>query len=105
MELTSWTEGYHIFKENDTEVLGISVDQIYSLNVFEATIGTLPYPLLSDWHKSIVKKYDVYNEKDEIAIRSCFLINKQGELVYKNEAFVADKKDDYDAVYEACQQL
>lgn len=86
-------------------MLGISVDHIYSLNVFETTVGTLPYPLVSDWHKKVVQDYDVFNTEDELAIRSCFLINKNGELVFKNEAFIADNQDHYNQVYDACKKL
>ncbi|WP_374701246.1 hypothetical protein [Thalassobacillus sp. C254] len=61
--------------------------------------------MLSDWHKETARKYNVYDEKDEIAKRSCFLINKNRELVYKNEQFVADKTEDYERVYEECKNL
>lgn len=81
------------------------MDHIFAQNVFETSLGTLPYPLISDWHKKTVKKYHVFKEKDEVAQRSCFLINKKGELVYKNEEFEAGNKEHYDRVYEECNLL
>ncbi|SDO11642.1 AhpC/TSA family protein [Alkalicoccus daliensis] len=87
------------------EVLGISVDHIYAQNVFETTLGTLPYPLLSDWRRKAVKSFGVFEEEDGIAKRSCFLINKEGKLVYKNEAFKADDSEHYKELLTACDQL
>lgn len=88
-------------QELDTEVLAVSVDHIYSHNVFAASLGTLPYPLLSDWHKQTVKDYGVLNEKDETAVRSVFVINKEGKVVFKNTHFKADQHDDYNECFQA----
>ncbi len=92
-------------KARNTEVLGISCDHIYSQNVFESSLGTLPYPLLADWHKETVKKYGVFNDKDEIAIRSCFLIDKNGTIAYKNTSFDAEKKESYVKILDECDRL
>jgi peroxiredoxin len=68
-------------------------------------MGTLPYPLLSDWHKQTVKNYKVFNEKGETAIRSVFVINKDGVITYVNTIFKADKKEDYEAVFNELEKL
>lgn len=86
-------------------MLAISVDQIYSHNVFSASLGTLPYPLLSDWHKETVKKYDVYDKENEVAIRSCFLVDKDGLLVYQNTGFDASNHRDYERLLAECEKL
>jgi peroxiredoxin len=65
----------------------------------------LPYPLLSDWHKQTVKSYKVFNEKGEVAIRSVFIVNKDGVLSYINTSFKADKQADYDAVFSELEKL
>ncbi|AQQ55291.1 hypothetical protein B0X71_19120 (plasmid) [Planococcus lenghuensis] len=85
--------------------MAISVDQIHSHNVFSASLGTLPYPLLSDWHKTTVKDYGVFDEENEIAIRSCFLIDKQGQIAYQNTNFSASNPEDYKRLLEACENL
>lgn len=92
-------------KEFDTEILGISVDHIFAQNVFETTLGTLPYPLLSDWRRKAVRDYDIINEKDMVAYRSCFLISKEGKLVYKNENFDTDSMEDYEEIMNFCRKL
>jgi peroxiredoxin len=68
-------------------------------------MGTLPYPLLSDWKKETTKAYQVYNEKGEVAIRSVFVVNKEGIVTYLNTSFKADKKEDYEAVFTELEKL
>ncbi|RIW30738.1 hypothetical protein D3H55_16570 [Bacillus salacetis] len=104
-ELTSWKGDYEEIKNTDTEILAIGVDHIFSHNVFEASLGTLPFPLLSDWHKETVKKYDVFNEKDEVAVRSCYLIDKNGEIVYKDIDFNPTDKKVYEGLLNECGKL
>jgi peroxiredoxin len=83
----------------------VSVDHIYSHNVFEASLGTLPYPLLSDWFKETARAYGVLNEEDLTAKRSVFIINKNGDIVYKNTAFKADVHEDYEACIRKLEEL
>lgn len=87
------------------EVLGISVDHIYAQNVFETTLGTLPYPLLSDWRRNVSKDYGVCRKEELVADRSCFLIDKEGMLVYKNEEFKADNPKHYAEILRECDRL
>ena len=104
-EISSWKEDYKRFEQLDAEVLGISVDHIHSHRVFAASMGTLPYPLLSDWFKETVKSYYVLNEKGGTAIRSVFVVNKAGTITYINTSFKADKKEDYEAVFHELEKL
>ncbi|MCT8137794.1 redoxin domain-containing protein [Anaerobacillus sp. CMMVII] len=85
--------------------MAISVDHIHSHRVFAASMGTLPYPLLADWDKQTVKSYNVFNEKGGTAIRSVFIVNKDGIIMYINTSFKADKKEDYEAVFQELEAL
>lgn len=89
----------------DTEVLSISVDHIYSHNVFEASLGTLPFPLLSDWFKKTAKDYGVFNPEDETAKRSVFVINKEGKITFMNTQFKADEDEHYTECLEHLERL
>jgi peroxiredoxin len=60
-------------------------------------MGTLPYPLLSDWHKQ--------TGKGETAIRSVFVVNKAGVITYLNTSFKADKREHYEAVFNELERL
>lgn len=86
-------------------MLGISADHIHSHNVFSASLSMLPYPLLSDWHRQTIKNYKVFNAKGEVAIRSVFVVDRNGVITYFNTSFKADKKEDYEAVFAELEKL
>ena len=104
-EIASWKEDYKRFGKVDADVVAISADHIHSHRVFAASMGTLPYPLVSDWHKQTIKDYNVFNENGGTAIRSVFVVNKEGRITYINTAFKADKKEDYEAVFTELEKL
>lgn len=68
-------------------------------------MATLPYPLASDWQRQTIKDYRVYNEKGGVAIRSVFVVNRDGVITYMNTSFKADKKEDYEAVFTELEKL
>lgn len=83
----SWTE----FKKHNAVVLGVSGDSVSSHKKFKEKFN-LPFPLLSDSGREVMKSFDVLGEKSMfgkafIGIkRESFLINPEGEIVkhYKN---------------------
>lgn len=81
------------------------MDQIYSQNVFAASLGMLPYSILSDWHKQTAKDYGVFNAEREIAIRSVFLVDKQGMIRFMNLTFNANLKEHYEQVFIELEKL
>lgn len=85
-------------------MLAISADHVYSHNVFDASLGTLPYPLIADWHKRAIRDYGVLNEEDGTAKRSCFVVNKEGSITFVKGSFNARLPEDYEAVFQACEQ-
>ncbi|BCJ88569.1 hypothetical protein skT53_35540 [Effusibacillus dendaii] len=86
-------------------MLAVSVDQIYSLNVFNASLGMLPYPLLSDWHRTTAKMYGVLDEQMQVAKRSVFVIDQQGVIRYRNLQFKAQEQSDYETVLQQLEQV
>lgn len=83
----SWAE----FKKLNAVVLGVSGDGVSSHKKFKEKFN-LPFPLLSDPGREVMKSFDVLGEKSMfgkkfIGIkRESFLINPKGEIVkhYKN---------------------
>lgn len=83
----SWSD----FAKHNAVVLGISADSSESHKKFE-TKYELPFLLLSDPKKEIIKKYHVLKEKSRFGktflgiSRESFLINPQGEITkhYQN---------------------
>jgi glutaredoxin len=67
----------------DAQVLGISVDHVPCLKAWADSLGTINYPLLSDFwpHGMVAEKYGVLRN-DGKSERAIFLIDKQGVIRY-----------------------
>ena len=68
------------FEAADTQVVGISTDSIYSHEAWAKSLGGIAYPLLSDMHREVVKKYGVYWLELNACYRATFVIDKQGVI-------------------------
>ncbi len=74
------------FKKRNTEVIAVSVDSQYSHYTWrnvprsKGGVGQLRYPLVSDLDKSIARNYGVLLEKQGIALRGLFIMDKEGIL-------------------------
>lgn len=79
------------FKKFNAIVLGVSTDSVKSHKKFE-TVHKLPFTILADEEKEVVKKYGVWGQKKFIGktfdgtFRTSFLINPNGDIekVYEN---------------------
>ena len=67
------------YTDAGVQVLGISVDSIYTLKAW-ANHENYHFPLLSDFwpHGSVASTYGVFNDKAGLAVRGTFLIDKEG---------------------------
>jgi peroxiredoxin len=70
-----------VYQKLNAQVIGISVDSVFTLAKFKE-VNNYDFPLLSDFNKKVIKKYDTY-WKD-------FVFGMQG--VSKRAAVVIDKK-------------
>jgi peroxiredoxin len=66
---------------DDVQVLGISVDSLWSHKAFAAQQG-LTYPLLADFNPrgAVAEKYGVYLPEKGISARTAFIIGKDGKI-------------------------
>jgi peroxiredoxin len=103
--LTSWKGDYERIQAAGAEVLAVSVDHIYALNVFHASLGMLPYPLLSDWHKLTAKAYGVLDVNMGVAKRSVFVIDRDGVIRYRNLEFKAQEPGHYEETLKQLELL
>jgi peroxiredoxin (alkyl hydroperoxide reductase subunit C) len=84
-EILAFNRQIDDFKAKDCQVLGISVDSVYTHLAWKNTpvdqggIGPIQFPLVSDISKSISEDYDVLLE-DGISLRGLFLIDKDGVI-------------------------
>lgn len=60
------------------------------------------FPLLSDWHRKVVKDYGVYDENSGYARRTTFVIDKDGIIQHIEEGNTAI---DPTGAYEVCDLL
>jgi peroxiredoxin len=72
-----------LFEANDAILLGITVDNIPTLYSWTRQMGTLWFPVLSDFwpHGAVADKFGVLRS-DGIAERALFIIDKAGILRY-----------------------
>jgi mycoredoxin-dependent peroxiredoxin len=66
---------------DDVQVLGISVDSLWSHKAFAAQNG-ITYPLLADFHPKgvVAEKYGVYLPEKGISARTAFIVGKDGRI-------------------------
>ncbi|MCP4705097.1 MAG: redoxin domain-containing protein [candidate division Zixibacteria bacterium] len=71
------------FESLNTQVLGISVDSIPSLQAWQKSLGGIMYPLLSDFFPQgeIAKKYGILTDSG-FSDRAVFIINKEGIISF-----------------------
>lgn len=73
------------FAKKDAVVLGLSADSLKSHDNFKSKFS-LPFPLLSDENKEVIKKYGVWKEKSMYGKkymgieRTTVVINKEGKI-------------------------
>ncbi|KAI4348905.1 hypothetical protein L6164_009570 [Bauhinia variegata] len=85
-EITAFSDRYSEFEKLNTEILGVSVDSVFSHLAWVQTdrksggLGDLRYPLISDVTKSIAKSYGVLIPDQGIALRGLFIIDKEGVI-------------------------
>ncbi|CAL9229371.1 unnamed protein product [Arabidopsis halleri] len=85
-EITAFSDRYEDFEKLNTEVLGVSVDSVFSHLAWVQTdrksggLGDLNYPLVSDITKSISKSFGVLIPDQGIALRGLFIIDKEGVI-------------------------
>jgi alkyl hydroperoxide reductase subunit AhpC len=60
-------------------VLGISADSTFSHAAFHAA-REIPFALLSDVHRRVIRTYGVLDEERNVAWRSTFVVDRDGIL-------------------------
>lgn len=68
------------FEAANAQVLGVSVDSVYSHEAWMKEMGDLNYPLLSDITKRVSKHYRVLLKEEGISLRGAFIIDPNGIL-------------------------
>ena len=79
-QVSSFRQYNGAFEEIDTQVLGISCNAKQVQTAFAATLGSIPYPILSDFypHGRMSTDYGVFNEDTGVPKRAIVIIDKEG---------------------------
>jgi len=79
-ELTLFTEIHNDFQKLNVQLLGISVDNIWSHEAYTKSMN-IPFPLLADFEPkgAVSKMYGAYNEQG-FSSRALFLIDREGVI-------------------------
>lgn len=83
-QIPDYNERIDEFDRLDCQVLAISVDSVPCHLAWAKSMGGLHYPLMSDFwpHGEVARKYGVFYDRGGYALRSVFLIDKQGIIRY-----------------------
>jgi len=79
-ELIELSKRVKEFEALNAQVLGCSVDSVYSHEAWLKEIGDFDYPLLSDMTKEVSAQYGVLIPEKGIALRGAFIISPDGIL-------------------------
>jgi peroxiredoxin len=90
------------FRARDTEVLGISVDSVYSHGAWAAARG-ISFPLLADFHPKgeVLRRYSVWREQDGYSDRALYVVDADGVIRYSTVAPYLDYVPDIDELLQA----
>lgn len=82
-EMSLYNEVLPEFQKYDAQILGISVDNIWTHLAF-AKERNLKFPLLSDFHPKgeVARKYNAYREDDGVTERAIYVIDKEGNIFW-----------------------
>lgn len=85
-EMCTMSENFDAYKNMNAEVLGISVDGTFVQKAF-ASANNITYPLLSDFNREVIRKYDVVQAEfahgqKETSQRAVYVIDKEGVIRY-----------------------
>ncbi len=85
------------FEATNSQILGISMDSFAANKRFAEDTG-VAFPLLSDWHRKVVKDYGLLDESG-YSRRATFVIDKEGKITHIEEGRSAV---DPTGAYQAC---
>jgi peroxiredoxin (alkyl hydroperoxide reductase subunit C) len=105
-EITAFNDAYSKFAKMNTEVIGMSVDSVFSHQAWmKHELGELSFPMASDMTKEISYQYNVLIEDKGISLRGAFVIDPEGVLKMSviHDLNIGRNVDEIVRVVQACQ--
>jgi peroxiredoxin len=93
------------FEELKAQVLGISVDSVYSHQAFAEQLGGLAFPLLADFHPKgeVTKAYGLWRAERGYGRRAIVMVDRQG--IVRHSQVIAQGAPDVEKVLAAVRAL
>lgn len=109
-ELCSVRDNISLYNNSNAQVLGISVDSLFTLDKYKNE-QNLNYPLLSDFNKTAAADYGVLYDTFPafgmagVSKRAAFVIDKEGVIQYSEVCPTPGDLPDFNAIKEVLSQL
>jgi peroxiredoxin len=109
-EMCAFRDAFSSLRDARVCVVGLSVDSTFSLKAFAQTYN-LPFPLLSDFNKKVVKLYGVLQDPwvalgyRGVAKRAVFLVDERRVLRYRWVTDIPTDEPPYAEIAKAAQKL
>src|ERR1700678_1286378 len=108
-ELCSTRDNIALYNQANAQVLGISVDSVFTLAKYKED-QHLNFPLLSDFNKTVSTAYGALYDNfvfdmHGVSKRSAFIVDKQGIIRYAEVLETAPDLPNFDAIQKTLFQL
>lgn len=108
-ELCEMRDNIATYSKLNAEIIGISVDSLFTLDKFKAE-QSLPFDLLSDFNKEVSTAFESIYENFVLGMkgvskRSAFVIDGNGSIQYAEVLESAGDVPNFDAVKEVLAKL
>lgn len=108
-ELCKMRDNYEQYKALNAEIVGISVDSLFTLDAFKKA-QNYPFDLLSDFNKTVSPAYDSLIEEfvfgmKGVSKRSAFVIDKNGIIQYAEICEKVTDLPNFDAIKATLEKI
>jgi len=103
-QLCLYRDNFSALQDLDATILAISGDYVFSHHEW-AKQENFPFKLLSDHLHEVGKLYDSYSAEHGFNRRTVFVIDKQGNIAYRDMNYSVSDDSDYRALKEALRKL
>jgi peroxiredoxin 2/4 len=81
-EVTAFHKAQPVFRQEQTSIVGVSVDGAESHLNWSRELGGISYPLIADEGGNLARQYGVLDEREKVAMRAMFILDAQRIVVY-----------------------
>ena len=81
-EVTGFHKAQPAFRQEQTSIVGISVDSAELHLRWSHELGGISYPLIADEGGKLALQYGVFDERERVAMRATFILDPQRLVVY-----------------------